>query len=53
MFSLNDTLKKSGLVGRWETKQFIWMALVSVEKQCMMGNSSFFTSFHLHADCRF
>ena len=28
MFSLNGTLKKSGLVGRWETKQFIGMALV-------------------------
>ena len=27
MFSLNGTLKKSGLVGRWETKQFIGMAL--------------------------
>ena len=25
----NGTLKKSGLVGRWETKQFIGMALVS------------------------
>ena len=23
MFSLNGTLKKSGSVGRWETKQFI------------------------------
>ena len=28
MFSLNGTLKKSGSVGRWETKQFIGMALV-------------------------
>ena len=28
MFSLNDTLKKSGSVGRWETKQFIGMALL-------------------------
>ena len=28
MFSLNDTLKKSESVGRWETKQFIGMALV-------------------------
>ena len=28
MFSLNGTLKKSGSVGRWETKQFIEMALV-------------------------
>ena len=27
MFSLNGTLKKSGSVGRWETKQFIGMAL--------------------------
>ena len=27
MFSLNGTLKKSGTVGRWETKQFIGMAL--------------------------
>ena len=27
MFSLNGTLKESGLVGRWETKQFIGMAL--------------------------
>ena len=26
MFSLNGTLKKSGSVGRWETKQFIGMA---------------------------
>ena len=30
MFSLNGTLKKSGSVGRWETKQFIGMALVHV-----------------------
>ena len=29
MFSLNGTLIKSGSVGRWETKQFIGMALVS------------------------
>ena len=28
MFSLDDTLKKSGSVGRWETKQFIGMALL-------------------------
>ena len=28
MFSLNDTLKKSGSVGRWETKQLIGMALI-------------------------
>ena len=28
MFSLNGTLKKSGSVGRWETKLFIGMALV-------------------------
>ena len=27
MFSLNGTLKKSASVGRWETKQFIGMAL--------------------------
>ena len=27
MFSLNGTLEKSGSVGRWETKQFIGMAL--------------------------
>ena len=27
MFSLNGTLKKSGLIRRWETKQFIGMAL--------------------------
>ena len=27
MFSLSGTLKKSGSVGRWETKQFIGMAL--------------------------
>ena len=26
MFFLNGTLKKSGSVGRWETKQFIGMA---------------------------
>ena len=26
MFSLNATLKKSGSVRRWETKQFIGMA---------------------------
>ena len=28
MFSLNGTLKKSGSVGRWETKQFIGMAII-------------------------
>ena len=28
MFSLNGTLKKSGSVGRWETKQFIGMTKV-------------------------
>ena len=28
MFSLNGTLKKSGSVGQWETKQFIGMALI-------------------------
>ena len=28
MFSLNGTLQKSGSVGRWETKQFIGMALL-------------------------
>ena len=28
MFSLNGTLKKNGSVGRWETKQFIGMALM-------------------------
>ena len=33
MFSLNGTLKKSGSVGRWETKQFIGMAL-SKKKKC-------------------
>ena len=27
MFSLNGTLKKSGLVGRWEMNQFIGMAI--------------------------
>ena len=27
MFSLNGTLKKSGLVGRWETNQFIGVAI--------------------------
>ena len=27
MFSLNGTLKKSGLVGRWEKNQFIGMAI--------------------------
>ena len=26
MFSLNGSLKKSGSVGRWETKQFIGVA---------------------------
>ena len=30
MFSLNGTLKKSGSVGRWETKQFIGMALLTL-----------------------
>ena len=30
MFSFSGTLKKSGSVGRWETKQFIGMALVAV-----------------------
>ena len=29
MLSLNGTLKKSGSVGRWETKQFIGKALIS------------------------
>ena len=33
MFSLNGTLKKSGSVGRWETKQFIGMALLE-SKYC-------------------
>ena len=28
LFSLNGILKKSGSVGRWETKQFIGMALL-------------------------
>ena len=28
MFSLNGTLKKSGSVGRWGTKQFIGMTLL-------------------------
>ena len=32
MFSLNGTLKKSGSVRRWETKQFIGMALGVVGK---------------------
>ena len=32
MFSLNGTLKKSGSVGRWETKQFIGMTLIKEEK---------------------
>ena len=27
MFFLNGTLKKSGLVGRWEMNQFIGMAI--------------------------
>ena len=31
MFSLNGTLKKSGSVGRWETKQFIGMAKVVIQ----------------------
>ena len=30
MFSLNGALKTSGSVGRWETKQFIGMALVTI-----------------------
>ena len=29
MFSLNGTLKKSGSVGRWKTKQVIGMALLN------------------------
>ena len=32
MFSLNGTLKKSGSVGRWETKQFIGMTLFKKKK---------------------
>ena len=32
MFSLNGTLKKSGSVGQWETKQFIEIALVSMSQ---------------------
>ena len=35
MFSLNGTLKKSGSVGRWETKQFIGMALVDYKLKVM------------------
>ena len=33
MFSLNGTSKKSGSVGRWETKQFIGMAGLKCLKQ--------------------
>ena len=32
MFSLNGTLKKSVSVGRWETEQFIGMALYILMK---------------------
>ena len=32
MFSLNGTLKNSGLVGRWEPKQFIGMALLQIRQ---------------------
>ena len=35
MFSLNGTLKKSGSVGRWETKQFIGMGLPHVRLTCV------------------
>ena len=42
MFSLNGTLKKSGSLGRWETKQFIGMALIkprySLTKPAFPGN---------------
>ena len=31
MFPLNGTLKKSGSVGRWETKQLFWDGLMKVE----------------------
>ena len=36
MFSLNGTLKKSGSVGRWETKQFIGMAFCVIKDLCIM-----------------
>ena len=36
MFSLNGTLKESGSVGRWETKQFIRMVLVDTLKRTMI-----------------
>ena len=42
MFSLNGTLKKSGSVGRWETKQFIGMALVSFELEVRGDGSTKF-----------
>ena len=37
MFSLNGTLKKSGSVGRWETKQFIGMAKTLLNKLAIIG----------------
>ena len=32
MFTLNSILKKGGSVGRWETTQFIGMALLTYYK---------------------
>ena len=40
MFSLNGTLKKSGSVGRWETKQFIGMAFLKINL-CFCCNNDY------------
>ena len=45
MFSLNGTLKKSGSVGRWETKQFIGMAQVETKRVLTSGHRKFDTRF--------
>ena len=40
-FSLNGTLKKNGSVGRWETKQFIGMALdLFTDNKEILGNQT-------------
>ena len=39
MFSLNGILKKSGSVGRWETKQFIGIALQNENSKINIENN--------------
>ena len=39
MFSLSGILKKSGSVGRWETKQFIRMALQNENSKINIENN--------------